>query len=62
MEGGDGKEKFSFLLSEWILQLSSGECAVIPQALLLTDGVLPHDSELPVPITTANSSCNACLV
>lgn len=30
--------------SEWILQLSSGECAGIPQSLLLKNVVIPNGS------------------
>ena len=40
---GVRKEKFPLLLSEWILQLSSGECAGIPQRLLLLkNAVIPN--------------------
>lgn len=39
--GGGRKEKFPLLLSEWILQLSSGECTGIPQSLLLKNAVIP---------------------
>lgn len=33
-----------FYFSEWILQLSSGECAGIPQSVLLKNAVIPNRS------------------
>lgn len=45
-EGWEGVERKSSrsLLSEWILQLSSGECAGIPQSLLPKNAVIPNGS------------------
>lgn len=42
--GGGRKEKFPLRLSEWILQLSSGECAGIPQSLVPRNAVIPNGS------------------
>lgn len=39
------EEKFLLLLSGWILQLSSGECAGIPQGLLLKNAAISNGSK-----------------
>lgn len=41
---GVRKEKFRSRFPGWILQLSSGECAGIPQNLLLKNAVIPKGS------------------